>query len=196
MMPVQFKTYSLPDCDIKEILRYAKTKSADGLPLDECIKELEGLKGMVAFAEFDIENNSEEIDLGFAKTVSKDLHKALGQSEKALVFAATLGLVPDRLTAKYARLSPVKSVLIQAIATERIEALCDLFCKEQKEYYRSLGLDLKPRFSPGYGDLPLAMQRKLLPALNSERLLGITLSESLLMMPTKSVTAIAGIYRR
>jgi len=196
MIPVEFNSITLPDYDIKEILRYAKTKSAEGLPLDECLNDLRNIEGKVAFAEFNIENLSENLDLGFAKTVSKDLHKALGNSEKILVFAATIGLEPDRLAAKYARISPAKSVLIQAIATERIEALCDEFCNRRKAFYEAQGCCMKPRFSPGYGDLSLELQRQLLPALDCQRLLGISLSESLLMMPSKSVTAIAGIYRK
>ena len=53
-------------------------------------------------------------------------------------------------------------------------------------------IPLRPRFSPGYGDLPLAMQREIFAALPLEKALGLTLGENLLMTPTKTVTAIAG----
>ncbi|MBR3258643.1 MAG: vitamin B12 dependent methionine synthase, partial [Eggerthellaceae bacterium] len=46
---------------------------------------------------------------------------------------------------------------------------------------------------PGYGDLPLEVQPDLLGLLDASRRLGITLSDSLLMSPTKSVTAIVGL---
>ena len=49
------------------------------------------------------------------------------------------------------------------------------------------------RFSPGYGDLPIEVQKDFLPLLDAERRLGITLSESCLMAPSKSVTAIIGV---
>ncbi len=196
MISPQYRTVSLPDFDTAEILRYAKTKTAEGLPLAECLDDLRSLEGKAAFAEFPIEHTAEGLDLGFAKTASKDLQKALGESEKILLFAATVGILPDRLTAKYSRLSPTRAVLIQAIATERIETLCDAFCRERKAYYDAQGFVLKPRFSPGYGDLPLAMQSDILSALDCHRLLGISLTKSLLMMPSKSVTAIAGICRK
>ena len=58
------------------------------------------------------------------------------------------------------------------------------------------GLHCGTRFSPGYGDLPLSTQPVLLGALDAGRLLGITLSPALLMSPTKSVTAVVGLFER
>ena len=55
------------------------------------------------------------------------------------------------------------------------------------------GVLLKPRFSAGYGDLPLTVQREIFSQLNPDRKIGLTLNESLLMSPSKSVTAFAGI---
>ena len=54
------------------------------------------------------------------------------------------------------------------------------------------GETLRMRYSPGYGDLPLEAQRPLLAALDAARQAGITLSSALLMMPSKSVSAIIG----
>lgn len=193
MMLPEYRVVDLPDVNVGEVLRYAKTESPNGLPLSECLREMNCTKGYVSFAESDIQRNGNRLLFDFGETESKDLMKSLGSSEKALVFAATLGLEPDRLIAKYSHLSPAKTVLFQALATERVEALCDCFCKERKRYYRKSGFLLKPRFSPGYGDLPLALQKGILQALDCNRLLGISLTESLLMMPSKSVTAIAGI---
>ena len=49
------------------------------------------------------------------------------------------------------------------------------------------------RFSPGYGDLPLETQRPLLQILDSGRRAGIVLSDTMLMIPSKSVSAIIGV---
>ena len=49
------------------------------------------------------------------------------------------------------------------------------------------------RFSPGYGDLPLEIQKDLCRMLNASRRIGLTVSESMLMVPCKSVTAVIGI---
>ena len=79
--------------------------------------------------------------------------------------------------------------MMQAIGAERIEALCDAFCRA---YGEEAG-PCHPRISPGYGDFPLEAQRRLLPLLDGPRRSGLTLNGSLFMSPTKSVTAIVGI---
>ena len=54
-------------------------------------------------------------------------------------------------------------------------------------------LPLTTRFSPGYGDFSLEHQPALLSLLDTQRRIGLTLSEGGMMLPTKSVTAIVGI---
>ena len=51
------------------------------------------------------------------------------------------------------------------------------------------------RFSPGYGDVPLSLQRDVLAVLDAQRKLGITLSDTFFMTPCKSVTAFVGIEK-
>ena len=55
---------------------------------------------------------------------------------------------------------------------------------------------LTDRFSPGYGDMPLDDQHALFRILNVSRRIGISLSESGLMIPQKSVTALIGVADR
>ena len=50
-----------------------------------------------------------------------------------------------------------------------------------------------PGFSPGYGDLPLDLQREIFAALDCPKRIGVSLNESLLMSPSKSVSAIIGL---
>ena len=52
---------------------------------------------------------------------------------------------------------------------------------------------LTDRFSPGYGDLPLDLQPALCAALDAQRRLGLTVTDSLLLNPVKSVTAVIGL---
>ena len=62
-----------------------------------------------------------------------------------------------------------------------------------KKEYEKDDLYLRPRFSPGYGDLKLEHQKDWFRLLDISRQIGIELTDSLLMVPTKSVTAIIGI---
>ena len=64
------------------------------------------------------------------QTDSQGLCRNLQGCDKVILFAATVGLAPDRLIARYGRLSPTKALCMQAIGAERIESLCDAFCDE------------------------------------------------------------------
>ena len=124
---------------------------------------------------------------------SVGLAKCLKGCDEVIIFAATIGLAPDRYIARYQRISPLKALLMQAYGAERIESLCDTFCEELKLQAAKLNRTCSARFSPGYGDLPLEVQREIFALLDCNRQIGVSLNESLLMMPSKSVTAILGV---
>lgn len=185
MSPVQFWEMTPPPVNRKEIFRILHvTDPRLEQVVEECLEELLPLLTYrVCFASFPIVREEEGLNLGFVKTPSENLAKHLDGCSRVTVFAATLGVAPDRLIARHEVLSPLKALCIDGIATERIEGLCDAF-------QQRIGWD-RPRFSPGYGDLPLETQRDLFRALHPEKI-GLTLNESLLMSPSKSVTAIIG----
>lgn len=126
---------------------------------------------------------------------SKKLMKNLSGCKEAVIFAATIGAGIDMLIRRYERVEPARGLMLQAFGAERVESLCDRFNDEINEAAKKAGLNTRPRYSPGYGDLKLEVQPLMLELLNAEKRLGITLNESLLMTPSKSVTAIIGIER-
>lgn len=198
MNEVFLKVYDDIPVNRREVFRYMSCakpgRSAQEL-LDSCIKECEPeLSFKVCYSLFDISVLGESIDLGFAETKSRSLSINLKNCKKAIVFAATVGHGLDRLIKKQQLLSPSRSLCLQALGSERVESLCDVFNEEMKAVFEKQGYKLKPRFSPGYGDLPLELQKKLLAALEGAKLLGISLGENLMMSPSKSVTAIIGIH--
>lgn len=184
------------DIDRSEVLRYACSEETDSINslLDDCIKEMEGqLAQDVVYEDFYMEENGSEIDFSFTKTTSESLAKSFAGCRVGVVFAATIGLSLDRLIEKYNKVSPSKALLFQALGTERIENLCDNFQKYISAQYAGIGLIPVGRFSPGYGDLDLNLQKVILPYLEAEKRIGITLNSSLLMTPSKSVTAFIGL---
>lgn len=191
------RTYCAPEFDKKEILRYAGVKGdAPELYalLQECLDEVESkLVYHVCYREFAITHYDSYLDLGFIKTESAGLKKNLYGCESIVLFAATVGMEIDRLIARYATASPTKSLLFQAIGAERIESLCDAFCREIAEEKAQIGFQTRPRFSAGYGDFPLEAQKAIFSVLDCPRKIGLTLNQSLLMSPSKSVTAIIGV---
>ena len=124
---------------------------------------------------------------------SADLARRLAKCNEAILLTATVGLALDRYIAREGRISPARALCAQALGTERVEALCDAFCEQMNETLHSEGARLTSRFSPGYGDLPLTAQHALFALLSPEKHVGVTLTDTLLMSPTKSVSAITGI---
>ena len=124
---------------------------------------------------------------------SEKLRNNLEGCSAVVLFAATIGSGMDRMIRRFEKSDPQMGLLLQGLGAERVESLCDLFNAEVDAAAQSLGHTTCRRYSPGYGDLPIEVQKEFLPLLDAERRLGITLSESCLMAPSKSVTAIIGI---
>ena len=181
--------------DRSEIYRYLKAKPTNDIDVlvDSAMDEARSeLSYYVRYTVVDLENDGMNIKLGGLEVNSKDLCKCLYGCDKAVIFAATLGSGIDRLIGKYSKLQPSRALVLQAYGSERIEALCDAFCDE---IINSTKRKLSPRFSAGYGDLTLEFQREIFDILDCGKI-GLTLNESLLMSPSKSVTAIAGLKKQ
>lgn len=194
---VYLKLYEKPEYNKKEIFRYMGCRDNDErveAVVDECITEADGkLSYKVCYTHMPIRHIDEGLDLTFMETKSKGLKKNLSDCDEIIIFAATIGLEMDRLIARYGVVSPLKSVAFQAIGAERIESLCDMFENEIRgELYRD-NRYIRPRFSAGYGDFDLSAQREFFKVLDCQRKIGLTLNDSLIMSPSKSVTAIIGV---
>lgn len=204
---IYIKNYSLleqesgiPSVNIKEVWRYSGYAGGPdggditltGL-LNEIIEEtLPILTYRLCYRKLEIRWKGKTALLPFMAT-SENLSKCLKGSNKGIMFAATIGIEIDRRIERYKRISPTKALLLQALGAERVEALCDTFCKEMDQIAQGEKLEITSRFSPGYGDFPLEVQRDFFDLLDFSRKIGITLNASLLMTPSKSVTAIFGI---
>ena len=197
MMTVYTKSYPPPQVDIGEILRYAGERG-DGkelLPIvNESISEAwDKLTYKLSYTVLPIEFTDSGIELGGVISLnSKGLIKHLCGCDFAIVFAATVGIGIDRLIKKSGVSSPLRALVFQALGTERIEALCDMFCEDLRLDYTNI----TSRFSPGYSDLSLDYQREIFKVLSCEKNIGLSLNDSLLMSPSKSVSAIVGIKKQ
>ena len=121
----------------------------------------------------------------------KDLRALLRECTDIVLFAATLGAETELLLRRTQLRDMAEAVILDACADCAIENVCDNFCADLAKEVAPA--HLTDRFSPGYGDLPLAHQRVIFDALNVTRRIGVTLTERGLMLPQKSVTAILGI---
>ena len=124
---------------------------------------------------------------------SRNLAENLKGCREICLMAATLGSGVDRLLARTQLIRMSDAVILQAEAASAIECLCDRICRELAESMKEKGLYLRPRFSPGYGDFPLEFQKDLIRILDASKRIGITLTDGMLMSPSKSVTAVIGL---
>lgn len=118
------------------------------------------------------------------KIESLGLKKFLKGAERCALLAATAGLEADRLITRYSMVEPSMALMIDAIAGATVEALCNKLCAG------CFATEPQRRFSPGYGDFPLDYQRKIVETLSAPLNIGVNLTASIMLTPSKSVTAV------
>lgn len=127
--------------------------------------------------------------------VGSSIQKHLEGAVAVGVMAVTVGMGVERELRRLSLTDPVAQVVFDAAATTAVERAADACEASLVADARERGFYTNFRFSPGYGDLPMETQPTLLAALDAQRRLGITLApKSLLMTPTKSVTAVVGMF--
>lgn len=192
------KSYDSPKINKKEILRYLRAEENPDVNslIDSCIAEAEAdLAYRLCYARLPISIDGDELELGFASVRSHSLALCLDGCDEIVLMCATIGVGLDRLIKKYSLLQPSRGVVLQALGSERVEALCDAFCDELKVELGKEMATARPRFSPGYGDLSLDVQRDVFLFLDPAKRIGVSLGKDLFMTPSKSVTAIIGIKK-
>ncbi len=110
------------------------------------------------------------------------------------LMACTLGVACERELRKYAALSPTDALLYGAAASALVEAAADAAEAVLVEQAAAQGLRTSFRYSPGYGDFPLAVQPAFLAALDAPRRMGLSATDANLLVPTKSVTAVVAAF--
>lgn len=179
--------------------------------VDRCLKELrEAVTPRSVYRQYPIERfftdkkpaqgsdpgtapETETLSIAGMKIQSRSLCRNLRNCESAYLMAATLGIGPDRLIARASVAKMSRAVILQAAAAAMIEAWCDKVNQKIIKAAEEQGLYCRPRFSPGYGDFSLEYQKDFAQILRIQKEIGVSLTQSLLMMPSKSVTAVIGL---
>lgn len=176
-----------------EMLRYARC--GDGVGVEKEAEQAQRLvddliRPAAAAVVFDIKRDGEKLFVADTELEGKNIKKLLAPCNKCVVMAITVGFELDMKIAALGSSSPALSLLADAAASSAVEDACDACCESIES---ELGVKLTPRFSPGYGDLPMNIQPALLTLTNARRDLGLTVGSGCMLSPIKSVTAIAGI---
>lgn len=185
---------------LKDALRYI------GMPMEHAkqdlidkveatYNELERIaKPRATYQKLSLHVNQEEVvfDNTPFTIASSDLVKLLQNSKECYIMAVTLGQEVDRQIGIKQRLDMLDAVILDACASVLIDKVCDDL---EQELMSSLdeGKFFTMRFSPGYGNVPLEAQRPFINILQTEKKIGLTLTKTNMLLPTKSITAIVGI---
>jgi len=187
--------------DAKETRRYAGLMKAEDFP-EEKIKEaveegqlLAAPKGIWEEYSYDAKTQTVLADTPVTLT-GKSIGKHLKDCERVIMLAATVGEdIEAAVTENFAAGNYAFSVLLDAAATTAVEQVADGMEKAIARTAHKEGYEMRWRFSAGYGDLPLTLQPEMLRLAHGEKI-GITLTESLMLHPRKSITAIIGLSRK
>ena len=205
------ETFDVSSLNRDEVLRYlgyAGQQLTDDLDarIDDVIARcLEAIRPVAIWRTFDVAAAGERPDGVFAVTLDgaalqltgESMREHLSDAVAVGVMAVTVGLGVDRELRRLATVSPADQVIFDSAATTAVERVADACEASVVAAAAERGLYTGFRFSPGYGDLPLQTQPVLLDTVDARRRLGITMSPTTyLMTPTKSVTAIVGMYEK
>lgn len=189
----------IPEGDVLRYLGISKAAaSEDDISLVK--KHTEEIRKIIApkacFSRYEIEIEGDSIMLPSGSVKSASLSKNLDGCSGIFIFAATIGLEFDRLLYRTGYTSVADAAVIQAVGAAAAEALVESLVSHLEKTVEPEGLRLRPRFSPGFGDFGLEHQKEIFALLNPSKEIGLSLKESFIMVPEKSVTALAGIYKK
>ena len=191
---------TISQLDFDEILRYMgcpPDRAGEALRnlVADCAREvLAAVRPRWAWRELGLTLEEDGVRLeGGLLLPGADLKGHLTGCRRAALFCATLGAETDRLIRKNERMDMGRALALDCCASAAVEALCDQIEGEIQKQFP--GCFFPYRFSPGYGDLPLDVQGELLELLDAPRRVGLCATQSHLLTPRKSVTAILGIAR-
>lgn len=190
------------DTRTKEAIRYlGYGKSAiDDQTLQlvsDSMKELDRLTDkriIYRIFEFSVPD-TDWIALEHMRIHSRNLSRNLKGCSKVVLLGATLGAETDRLLRRLSITDIARAVVVQACAAAILEEYLDEWQEGLRKDLAGEGFYLRPRFSPGYGDFSIEHQGEILWLLDSAKRIGLSMTESGMLTPTKSVTAVIGLSR-
>ncbi|CCX39000.1 vitamin B12 dependent methionine synthase activation region [Clostridium sp. CAG:1013] len=183
----------------QEILRYLGAGNSDpqlDLLIARAEKELiQAAMPRYVSGKFSLSVRDDGAVIGGTYLPSKTLAAHLKGCQEAFLVAFTLGPGVDALIRRYELVEMSLVPVLQACAAVYTEEQADQAQEDLETYAKEKGLFLRPRYSPGYGDLPLSSQRFLFDALQVSKKIGVTLTDTFLMLPMKSITGVVGLSK-
>jgi len=184
-----------------EVLRYLGYKKGDigesiSQLIDECIEEIKKYSNYkYTYIVLKIKQSEDNIELLKSNLIleGSDILHHLKDSTMCAVLAVTLGSLVDTKIKFFEKTNLTKALILDACASTAIEWVCDEASHKIKEEALSdYDLGITYRYSPGYGDFSMDIQPEIINALEAQKKIGLTVTETNILIPRKSVTAIIG----
>ena len=192
--------------DKLEVLRYLGHNGQEidsdlNLRINECIKETKKeIDTKYIYEIYDIKNDLDLNTIEFKNTnlilKSKDVSELLKDCDKCVLMCATLGFNIEKNIRRYSYNDLTKGIIVDACATTSIEEICDLIQDNILQQMSKEGKSLTMRYRPGYGDLDISANKDILQVLDAHKRIGVTVTNTGIMIPRKSVVALIGITNK
>lgn len=183
----------------KDVLRYLGFRGAE--PDGETLKMIESAEEKLCASvtprtlsrRFKCRVGEDGVTFGGYFFKSKKLSSHLSGCEEIFLTAVTLGAEADNLLRRASITDMGGAAVMQAVSAALTESVFNALCESLEKELAGQSLFLKPGFSPGYSDFNIKYQREIFELLDCSRRIGLSLSDSYMMVPTKSITSIVGI---
>jgi hypothetical protein len=178
---------------LEDLRALLKSESSDAVdPVVKAIREImplltenDGIKGGYILRKAD------EIHLNTGAQIGAYIKGA----EFLALFTCTAGEIFTELSGCYYQTNDfLEAYIADAIGSLTVERAMNKIQTQLEEEMKAEGLSITNRYSPGYCNWPVSGQRELFNVMG-EIPVGISLTESCLMLPIKSVSGIIGIGR-
>ena len=188
--------------DKNEVLRYLgynnQHLSGDiNSQIDSLINKCLNLNSLkYTYGYFETESKNGEIHLKNTNVVfkGKDIYSHLDGCKYIALFAITSGIAVESELLRLQKTSMTDAVIFDACANAYIESGADYVDNLIRQDAKQKGYSANYRYSPGYGDFPIECQRDIINLLKCPKTIGLTVTDSMLMIPHKSVTAVVGVF--
>lgn len=164
---------------------------------EECEKGLiKAIKPRYVYRTFNIKETDRGIEISGSSLLlkGKDISSHLKGCNRCVLLCATLSSDVDKLIRAYEAEGMEKALIADSLASAAVEQVCE---EAENEIREAVGnYSYTWRFSPGYGDFPLDIQEEFLNVIDAPKRIGVSVTDSLILIPRKSVTAVMGISEK
>lgn len=164
---------------------------------EECeMSVLDAVKPRLVYKVFDVGFSEKGVEIMGTPLIFRgsDIREHLSECSRCVLMCVTLSADVDKLIRSYEAEGMEKALIADALASAAVEQVCN---KAEALIQSALGnYSYTWRFSPGYGDFPLDIQKEFISVTEADRKIGLTVTENLILIPRKSVTAVMGISEK